>query len=242
MSVTEYYDEYWSPAGFNPLGGQGLAAEVAAIYRDVVRPGMRVIDLGCGDGATSGPALTALGAKYHGVDISPPAVEAALAAGLDARVIADAADLPFEDRKFELGVCIEVLEHLFRPDRAALELARVLRPGAVTVVTVPNVAFWRRRADLALLGRWNPLGDDRSVDEPWRDPHIRFFSVASLARMLELSGFVDVRVGGHGGSVLGALPGLRRLAGPAPSGPYRAAQRRVPGLLGSRLHALARRA
>ena len=239
--MATYYDTYWTDEGYNLAGGSGLHDEVAQIFERLVQAQMRVIDLGCGNGQTSGPALRALGASYVGVDVSATAVAAAVEAGFDAHVIEDACELPFDDASFDVGVCIEVLEHLFRPDLAAAELARVLRPGAWAVFTVPNVAFWRRRTDLALFGRWHPFGDDRSIEEPWRDPHIRFFAAAPLRRMLERSGFVDVAVHGHAGGALREIPILRRIGHGGVSATYRHLEHRYPALLAARLNACARR-
>lgn len=242
MGVDTYYDAYWADGGYNLPGGSGLNDDVADIYRRLARPGTRVLDFGCGNCGTSGPALLGLGASYVGIDVSATAVATARAAGFDARVIDDASALPLDDASFDMGVCLEVLEHLFRPDLAAAELARVLAPGACAVFTVPNVAFWRRRTDLALLGRWHPFGDDRSIEEPWRDPHIRFFAADALRRMLELAGFRDVVVHGHAGGVLREIPVLRRLGRGGVSATYRRLERAYPALLGARLNAVARRA
>jgi len=234
MQVGGYYDRYWTDDGYNLAGGSGLHDEVAHIFKSLVRPDMRVIDLGWGNGWTSGPSIHAAGASYVGVDVSATAVATAWDAGFDARVIEDASALPFDAASFDMGVCIEVLEHLFRPDLAAAELARVLRPGAWAVFTVPNVAFWRRRTDLALFGRWHPFGDDRSIDEPWRDPHIRFFAADPLKRMLERSGFADVAVHGHAGGLLREIPLLRRVGRGDVSAAYRRFEHRYPALLASR--------
>lgn len=241
MGLDTYYDTYWTDEGYNLSGGSGLHDEVADLYRRLARPGTRVLDLGCGNCGTSGPALRALGTSYVGVDVSTTAVATAREAGFDARVIEDGSALPFDDASFELGVCIEVLEHVFRPDLAAAELARVLASGAWGVFTVPNVAFWRRRTDLALLGRWHPFGDDRSVEEPWRDPHIRFFTADALRRMLESAGFRDVAVRGHGGGVLREIPVLRRVGRGGVSGVYRRLEAGHPALFASRLNAVGRR-
>lgn len=240
MSVGDYYETYWTPSGWNPAEGSGLDPKVERLYRSEVQPHFRCLDLGCGNGRTSGLWLTAHASEYIGVDISSTGVAKALEAGLDARTIDDAAQLPFPDASFDFVACIEVLEHLFRPDEAAHEAARVLVPGGVMVVTVPNVCYWRRRTD-SLLGRWNPYGDDRSVEEPWRDPHIRFFTASALRRMLLGCGFDQVRIGGHGGAFLRELPPVRRLGANGASRSYGFAEGVLPGLLGARLHARATR-
>jgi SAM-dependent methyltransferase len=162
--------------------------------------------------------------------------------GLDARRIGDAGDLPFEDSEFDVVVCIEVLEHLLEPQLAAKEAMRVLSAGGTFLVTVPNVAYWRRRLELGLLARWNPFGDDLSTREPWRDPHIRFFTPKTLRRMLvEQGGFVDVETWGVGDSFLAELPGPLRRAGRKPSAPYQWLQRAAPTLFGTRIVAVARK-
>jgi SAM-dependent methyltransferase len=134
---------------------------------------------------------------------------------------------------------IEVLEHLFAPHDAVAEMYRVLRPGGLLLVTVPNISYWRRRLDLALLGRWNPFGDNLSVEQPWRDPHIRFFTVRSLRQMLLQAGFTSVHAEGHGGAVFRDLPLVRRMAKDQPSEAYLVAQRMFPSLLGLRVGAYA---
>lgn len=244
MSATPraYYDRYWSPEGYSPE--RRLAPRVQQLLEEVASPGAACLDYGCGDGRAGGLWLRDHAGSYVGVDVSEMAVQAARAQGLDASVISDGDPLPFADGSFDLIVCVEVLEHLFDPAAAASEMARVLGAGGTLLATVPNVAYWRRRTDLALLGRWNPYGDDLSVMEPWRDPHIRFFNRGSLRHMLHGAGFGDVEVGGHEGATVDELPGLRRLrrrsGGERASRAYRLLEKRAPGLLGARLHALAR--
>lgn len=173
--------------------------------------------------------------------MSAQAVEEARVLGLQAGRIDDAGRLPFDDGSFDVVVCIEVLEHLFAPLDAVREMARVLRPGGLLIVTVPNVAYWRRRVDMVLLGRWNPVGDDRPVSEPWRDPHIRFFNPGSMRRMIAVPGLSPVVVGAHAGGVLRDVPWLsQRLRHGEASGPYRWLESVLPSLFGATLHAVAR--
>jgi methionine biosynthesis protein MetW len=238
VDTRRYYDSYWSDNGFNPAGGD-LTPPLRALMESHVRPGDRCLDVGCGDGQTAGPWLRARGCEYLGVDVAETAVRQARAHGLDARLVDDASELPFDDGSFDVALSIEVFEHLFAPHLVAAEVRRVLRPGGMLLVTVPNVAYWRRRLDLAVLGRWNPVGDDLSVEQPWRDPHIRFFNPRSLRHMLRSVGFETVRVEGHVGALTRDLPVARRLWSGRPSSLYRAAERRLPALLGLRVCAIA---
>ena len=238
MTVKSYYDAYWSEHGFCPANP--LVEPVRGILDGRVTPSTDCLDVGCGDGRTT-QWLAQRARSYVGVDVSESAVRAARLRGMDARLVADAAVLPFADQSFDAVLCIEVLEHLFDPEAAAAEIRRVLRPGGTLVATVPNCAFWRRRVDL-LMGRWNPFGDLDSVAKPWRDPHIRFFTQDALHRMLLAAGYSTAVVSGHAGGFVHSLPGLpaaRRAS--ETSVLYRSAERWRPSLLGLRLHALATR-
>jgi ubiquinone/menaquinone biosynthesis C-methylase UbiE len=237
VSTRAYYDQYWTPDGFNPTGA-GPFPELKAILEAHARPDDAWLDVGCGDGRTSGVWLAGRGCRYVGADISATAVEQARSLGLEAHVVSDAGELPFEDESFSGVLAIEVLEHLFEPLEAAREFRRVLKPGGMLVMTMPNVAYWRRRLELLLLGRFDPLGDDLSIEQPWRDPHIRFFSPKTLGRMLAAAGFeADVR--GYAGAFLADMPKVGRVLNGRSSAPYRWAQRRMPNLLGRRIFAVA---
>jgi methionine biosynthesis protein MetW len=239
-SAAEYYDRYWAARESGP--DQAILPSLARLLARTVNPDDSCIDVGCGQGKGAGTWLNQNAASYLGVDVSERAVAAARASGLTVKRIDDASSLPAADGTFDLAVCIEVLEHLLNPQETAKEILRVLRPGGRLVATVPNVAYWRRRADLAFLGRWKPLGDPESAYRPWRDPHIRFFGRANLERMLSESGYVPVTTGGHGGPWLADVPGLRRLGRRPQAGPvYQHLVRMAPSVFAHHVHAIATR-
>lgn len=91
-----------SPSGqtWNAAGYAANAQFVPALGQPVfellqARPGERILDLGCGDGALT-EKLVALGAQVVGIDSSPDMIAAARQRGLDARMM-DARSLVFED-------------------------------------------------------------------------------------------------------------------------------------------------
>jgi SAM-dependent methyltransferase len=214
---------------------------LAPLFERWFPAGERCLNVGCGDGRTSGGRLVNRGRSYKGVDISAKAVEEARALGLNARRIGDASKPPFVDASFNVVVCVEVPEHLLEPLNAVREMARVLRPSGLLTVTVANVAYWRRRVDMVLLGRWNPVGDDPAVSEPWRDPHIRFFHPGSMRRMIATVSLSPIEVGGHSGGLIRDVPWLsRRFRHREASRPYRWLERALPSLFGASLHAVAR--
>jgi SAM-dependent methyltransferase len=96
-------------------------------------PGRRTLDLGCGEGRV-GLALTRLGHRVVGVDTSPAMV--VLARERHEAVVADAADLPFEDGAFDLVVAYMSVMNLDDPEAAVREAARVLDRGGRLCIAV----------------------------------------------------------------------------------------------------------
>jgi methionine biosynthesis protein MetW len=230
-SVRGYYDSYWA----GPVTPHYDPGDVlTGLVHGAVGPGCRCLDVGCGPGQTYAQVIRAREAEYVGVDVSEVAVELARKNGLQAERIDDAATLPFEDDSFDVAICIEVLEHLFSPDGAVAEIRRVLRPGGRLICSTPNAAYWRLRANL-LFGVWNPLGDSLSVEQPWRDPHIRFFTPEIMERMLERTCFEGVAVGTHGGCFLDHMTTRPTSFGTGRI--YSKAAKRFPSLLGMTIHA-----
>ena len=129
--VRDYYDDYWSAPA---LPRYELGEVLMGLLERHIDPSTRCLDVGCGVGRTYGHWVNQRAAAYTGVDVSAKAVELAHGSGLDAEVIEDAAELPFEDESFDVAICIEVFEHVFAPDKAAAEILRVLRPGSTLVL------------------------------------------------------------------------------------------------------------
>ena len=103
-----------------------------------LRPGMRVLDFGCGPGSISvGLAEAVAPGELHGLDIEESQIamaSAAAAAGGHENAtfqVGDITDMPFEDGYFDAAHCHAVLMHI--PDTAAAlaEVRRVLKPGGV---------------------------------------------------------------------------------------------------------------
>ncbi len=121
-------------------------AKLEAVRRwlDLLPPGTRVLDAGCGEGV--------LVDEYAG----RLAIE-----GLDPNYASDRVRsgslmaLPYGDGVFDRALCLDVLEHLSFDDqpRALGELHRVLRPGGELLVSIPNLAHLQSRIHFLLQGR-----------------------------------------------------------------------------------------
>lgn len=185
-----YYDDYWQPRnGWSPSAG-GPAKVEQRLFSKYLRPGKVCLDYGCGNAQRYGAFLTAEGVEYRGFDISPAAVESARGQGVDAQTLTPDGLTTLPDDSCDVAICFEVLEHLTDPPRALAEIRRVLRPGGVALLSVPNAALWTTRLEFLATGYFNPGGSPFTArTSPWIDPHLRFFNPRLFSRMVEESGF-----------------------------------------------------
>ncbi len=157
-----------------------------------LRPGMRVLDAGCGGGRHLCEAFRRPGIDVAGVDLNwEDLCKSRGFLGLfdhepKGNWIVSRADvtaLPFSDGAFDVVLCSEVLEHVEDDRRAVRELVRVLKPGGDLVVTVP---------------RCLPEALCWLLSEPYRrEPggHIRIYRKSELKALAESAGTRCWRIG-----------------------------------------------
>lgn len=139
-------------------GNRGVHLYESPIAWAPVRPGERVLDLGCGSGGATRAAAEAVGegGRVVGVDISPEALEAArrrTPAGLPITYRrGDARSLHFlEDRSMDCVVASLLLDEIEDIAPVLAEVFRVLRPGGRFVASTIAFDTWRPM-DLAFMG------------------------------------------------------------------------------------------
>jgi len=191
-------------------GGPDLERVVDAVLeRSEVRPGQRVLDIGCGTGALSVP-LAERGAEVTAVDVSQAMVDAVADQAAVRRLpnvhpVAGAAEaLEIEPGSFDAVVSNYALHHLRDADKSELlrQSASWLRPGGVIVIG--DMMFGRGgsardrqiiRSKVWVLVRKGPGGLWRVVKNAFRfllRLQERPVSIDSWVEMLEDAGFVDV--------------------------------------------------
>jgi SAM-dependent methyltransferase len=114
------------PVDRRPNHARRTADNHAAFFLPYLKPGMRLLDLGCGPGSvTEGLAALVAPAETVGVDIDPPL------STLFTCVAADVHELPFPDASFDAIFTSALLQHVSDPLAVLREARRVARHGAV---------------------------------------------------------------------------------------------------------------
>jgi SAM-dependent methyltransferase len=179
------YDHFFGPITTRLVGPLLNAAAVG--------PGARVLDVASGPGYVAAGAAER-GASVVGADVAEGMIELArrLHPELDFRA-GSAEALPFGDESFDAVVANFVLLHLGRPERAAAEFARVLRPGGRVALTVWDVPE-RARFIGVLVDAMAAAGAGPPPDLPVGPPIFRFADDEELARLLRDQRLGDVDV------------------------------------------------
>ena len=154
------------------------------------RAGELLLDLGAGNGRHAYEAfrrgIRVVAADFNHADMvecrtmcgAMEVVGEAPAGGLAAAPVADGQQLPFPDATFDRIIAAEVMEHIPDDERAAGELARVLKPGGTVAITVPA---------------WLPEVVCWKLSSAYHAPeveggHVRIYTEAELRRKLAATG------------------------------------------------------
>ena len=121
------------------------------LIAEMVEPGSRVLDVGCGDGALLQLLRDEKAVDGRGVELSPERVKACVTRGLSV-IQGDAdRDLPdYPDKAFDYAILSLTIQATRYP-KAVLE--NLLRIGRHAIVSFPNFGHWRIRTQFMMTGR-----------------------------------------------------------------------------------------
>jgi ubiquinone/menaquinone biosynthesis C-methylase UbiE len=168
-----------------------------------------LLDIGCGYGGITATLRERLGAgEAHGVDLDPGVIAEAQRKGVVAsRVDVGTEALPYEPGSFDVVTCFGMLDYLPWFDTAVAEVSRVLAPGGLAAVALPNLGGWHNR--LALLFGYQPRDVEfcslRAIglapyyqDELHKVPvgHIHTPTTRAFREFMDLMGFTAVSLTG----------------------------------------------
>jgi methionine biosynthesis protein MetW len=191
------------------------------LVAEMVAPGSRVLDLGCGDGSLLAELIATRRCRGQGVEVAREALHACVERGVPVVEADIDRGLPeFEDGSFDVVVLSQTLQAVRRP---AVVLREVTRVGRLGIVSFPNFGHWRPRVQLALAGK---MPVTRTLPYRWHEtPNIHLCTIRDFEALARAEGLtlLDRRLLDAGG-------------GPAPA---RAARR--PNLLAAGAAYLLRR-
>lgn len=169
-----------------PTGANATRIDLLLVA-DMVEPGSRVLDVGCGDGSLLQILAERRGVDGRGIELSREGVNQCVARGLS--VIQGDADTDlgaYPDDAFDYVILSQTLQATRHP-RAVLEA--MLRIGRRAIVSFPNFGHWKIRAQIAFQGRM-PVTENLSYS--WYDtPNIHFCTIRDFVALCRE---VDARI------------------------------------------------
>ncbi len=195
--MADFYIMGYSEAYLRILSARS-AADACGYLMPHLKPGLRVLDVGCGPGSISaGLAETIAPGELHGIDIAPLQVEMAAQAAAEQELsnakfsVGDVNAIPFEDGAFDVVHCSDILAYIPDTEAALNEMKRVLKSGGILA--------------------WREIIMDLFLTHPDPEPHFAAKAYAvfadtleaddghpqmgkELAEHLDQSGFTDIQV------------------------------------------------
>jgi methionine biosynthesis protein MetW len=148
------------------------------LIEEMIEPGSRILDLGCGDGELLAELIERKDCVGRGVDIDDRRVLECVGRGL-AVFHGDLLEgLGFYgDASFDTVILGQTLQQTLDPRRVVREMLRVGRRG---IISFPNFGHWRVRLQLALGGR---MPRTRHLPHNWYDtPNVHLLTVKDFRR------------------------------------------------------------
>src|SRR5947209_18012717 len=164
--------------------GAGGARIDLLVVAEMVAPGAKVLDVGCGDGELLRLLGETRAVDGRGIELSREGVNQCVAKGL--AVIQGDADTDLEDYPndaFDFVILSQTLQATRRP-RVVLE--HMLRIGRYGIVSFPNFGHWRIRRQIAFGGHM-PHTDN--LPYAWYEtPNIHFCSIKDFRQLCDVAG------------------------------------------------------
>jgi len=150
-----------------------------------------IIEVGVGEGQILELAISRFGSQsYTAVDIAEGILKVAKdnLKQFSNQIefdLGDIKDLQYDDSKFDLAICCEVLEHVPNAEIGVKELSRILKPEGYAIISVPNEPIWRI-LNMVRGYYWKDLGNTPG--------HVNNWSSSGIRKIIEQEGFTVLNV------------------------------------------------
>ena len=176
-----------------------------AIIGEIIEPGSRVLDLGCGEGELLAWLMENKKVQARGLEISPAQVQKAITRGVSAYQGDIESSLPdYPDGTFDYVILSQTLQETRWPLPILKEMLRV---GKRVIVSFPNFGHYSCRLSMLFSGR-SPM--TKHFPYSWYDsPNVHFLSIHDFEEFCRKSGFpVSRRYFVSGSTRITAMPNL----------------------------------
>lgn len=151
------------------------------LVAEMVEPGTRVLDVGCGDGTLLRMLSETRGVDARGIELSQAGVNQCVSHGLSVvqgDADTDLADYP--DNAFDYAILSQTIQATMKP-REVLE--QLLRIGKHAIVSFPNFGHWRIRSQIMFTGRM-PVTENLA-DAWYETPNIHFCTIKDFVGLCD---------------------------------------------------------
>lgn len=145
---------------------------------DMVEPGSKVLDLGCGEGQLLKTLQKEKRARVQGIELCESAIQECVAKGIFVyHGDLDEGLADFNDQSVDYVILTNTIQVLHRPDFLIMEAARV---GKKCIISIPNFGYWRVRMQLLFQGR---MPKTSGLPYEWYDsPNIHLTTLVDFRR------------------------------------------------------------
>lgn len=136
--------------GIQEMAAYGLHPRVFKLLMPHLKPGMKVLDFGCGRGAFS-QRLADAGMTVDACDLDTDQIQATVnkKIKLDLNKAAITDSIP---EKYDVVIAMEIIEHLQNPWKYLEDSLTILKPGGIVVLTTPNISNFVSRMRFLMRG------------------------------------------------------------------------------------------
>ena len=192
---VDYYNNFYKDlARIDRQGNQ--FSKIEAFVTDL-KPGSKILDVGCGFGSVSGE-LIRRGHTVYGMEVNTEAVAELHKLGF--KVLEQDITKPFNlNEKFDVILILDVLEHVFDPTAILHECRKVLAEGGSIIISVPLYFDLRDRVRILFTGRivsYDNLVYGKPLYSKIRSfiyDHIRFFKPEDVIEMCSIANLKPVQ-------------------------------------------------